>query len=1093
MLPDDGIALTPQPLSPGPGERGSSDWYRALTLAERAALADAPALPPVDGDERARRRIEEWRALTAFKSGPLREWHLEGLGLTEESFERLVALPPDRLGAPPAAWMTEISDRRSPDGPPLPPQPIPPELGTAAGFLELVRPFVERARMRLRDDLAVIAAQAGPPLPFTAESALQRASATLPYRILSILSRTLALELHVARLQDLLAGGTPEERFASFVERLRDPETADAILREYPVLARQVLLDLELFREVVREIFSRLAADWPEIVERLFGGRDPGPLTALDGGAGDRHRRGRSVRILTFASGARLVYKPRSLAVEAHFQDLLAWINSLDGPGLRTLGVLDRGDHGWMEFAPFEPCRSPEEVARFHERLGGLLAVLFALAATDCHHENLIAAGEHPVVVDLESLFHPQVQRGKGTRPKEDLRSQFALHSVLRVGLLPFQVGGGDGFAGVDISGVAAIDGQPTPEKVIQWRGIGTDEMRVERDRAIMEGGRNRPLLDGRPAQVGEFRDEMTHGFTAVYRLLAGHPEELRRWIGRFADDPVRVVLRPTRIYGALLLESFHPDYLRDALDRDRLFDRLWLEADFQPVLAQAVAAEHRDLSEGDIPFFSTVPSSRDVWTSRGERLPDFLAEPALDLVRRRLGELGEEDLRRQLWFLRLSLGTQLLNRDDVQWTSYAPDPQAPRLTPEALRESLLRHARAVGGWFAEMAVRERDHASWIGLEYRNKTWSLETTPEDLYSGLPGIALFLGFLGDIAGDPAPTELARAAVDTLQIQMEARLEGAPGAGASIGAFQGLGGIVWTLAHLGHLWRDRQILDAAEGLAERFPAILEKDEDLDLIGGSAGAILGLLALHEACGSKRVLEIASQCGERLLGLAEPWGPGLGWRTRLATDKPSAGISHGVGGIALALTRLGAATGDRRFLDAGLAGFAGERERFWSDLERMLHGDPGEEPPPESTVAMAWCYGAPGVGLSRLEAYRQARSGEECEALRQEIEQALRLTLERGPGQNHCLCHGDLGNLDFLLQAQERFPHPELAAGIQRFLEIVLASLDRDGWLCGTRGSIESPGLMNGFAGIGLGLLRMLEPGRVPSVLGLAGVLSR
>ena len=958
------------------------------------------------------------------------------MGLSEESFERLVALPPDRLGAEPPAWMAGISGHGTPDEAALPPLPIAAELGTAAGFLELVRPWVERARRRLRDDLAAIVRGSRSPLPFTAESALDLASETLPYRLLSLLSRTLVLELHVARLQGLLPGATPEERFAAFVGRLRDPGTADAILREYPVLARQAILDLELFREATREIFSRLAADWPAIVERLFGGRDPGPLTALDGGAGDRHRRGRSVRILSFASGARLVYKPRSLAVEAHFQELLAWLNGSpleggDHPGFRTLGVLDRGDHGWMEFAAAEPCQSREEVARFHERLGGLLAVLYALAATDCHYENLIAAGEHPVVVDLESLFHPQIQRGKRTRPNEDLRAQFALHSVLRVGLLPFQVGQGDDFAGVDISGVAAVDGQLTPEKVIQWLGMGTDEMRVVRDRAIMEGGRNRPVLDGQPAQVGEFRDEMTRGFAAVYRLLARDPDELHRQLARFADDPVRVVLRPTRIYGMLLVESLHPDYLRDALDRDRLFDRLWLEADFQPVLARVIAAEHRDLSEGDIPFFSTLPSSHDVWTSRGERLPDFLEEPAFELVRRRVGLLGEEDLRRQLWLLRLSLGTQLLNRDDVQWTSYTPDPGAPRLSPEASRESLLRHARAVGAWFGEMAVREGDYASWIGLEYRNKTWSLEPTPEDLYSGLPGIALFLGFLGGIAGDPAATELARAAVATLRLQTEIRPDGAPGQGSSIGAFQGWGGIVWALAHLGHLWRDREILDAAERMAERFPALLAGDEDFDLIGGAAGAILGLLALHGASGSARVLEIAVQHGERLLDLAEPWGPGLGWRTRLAAEKPLAGISHGVAGIALALTRLGAATGDRRFLDAGLAGFAGEREHFWSDLERLLHGAPGEKPPPESTVAMAWCYGAPGVGISRLQALPYARDAGEREACRQEIDQAVRRTLERGPGQNHCLCHGDLGNLDFLAQVQERLPSPEARRG--------------------------------------------------------------
>src|SRR3954451_23128316 len=96
-----------------------TDWYRALTLAERTALADLPALPPVngdqDGDEHARRRIEEWRGPTPFKSSPWGERHREELGLTEDPFERLGALPPERLGAPPPAWMTEISDRRAPD------------------------------------------------------------------------------------------------------------------------------------------------------------------------------------------------------------------------------------------------------------------------------------------------------------------------------------------------------------------------------------------------------------------------------------------------------------------------------------------------------------------------------------------------------------------------------------------------------------------------------------------------------------------------------------------------------------------------------------------------------------------------------------------------------------------------------------------------------------------------------------------------------------------------------------------------------------------------------------------------------------------
>jgi len=45
-----------------------------------------------------------------------------------------------------------------------------------------------------------------------------------------MLSRTLVLELNVARLQGLLQGDTPEERFKSFLQRLRQPEIVVPLL-----------------------------------------------------------------------------------------------------------------------------------------------------------------------------------------------------------------------------------------------------------------------------------------------------------------------------------------------------------------------------------------------------------------------------------------------------------------------------------------------------------------------------------------------------------------------------------------------------------------------------------------------------------------------------------------------------------------------------------------------------------------------------------------------------------------------------------------------------------------------------------------------
>jgi type 2 lantibiotic biosynthesis protein LanM len=1035
------IAGGEEPLPPGPIEPvfDFAGWYRALTLVERAGLMT----------------------------------------------------PPDWL----AAWEEALS-QPTPEG--LEPLPLPEEMRSdaAAGFLELVRPLVDRARLRLCAGIERIErgesdkVEVGAPR-FSAPEAERLVTEPLAFRLLPLLGRTLVLELHVARLQELLSGDTPEDRFASFVERLRDRSTAAAILQEYAVLARLVVQELDLWIAASLEFLEHLAADGPDLAATFFGGQDPGPLTSLDGGAGDRHRGGRSVRIAGFASGARLVYKPRPLAVDTHFQETLAWLNATGVlPPLRTLRILDRGEHGWMEYVAAAGCASRDEVALYHRRLGGMLALLYVLEATDCHFENLIAAGDQPVLVDLEALFHPRVEPRETPRPDERLAGHALAESVLRIGLLPFRLGDGDEARGPDLSGVAIVAGQPTPVPVLQWQGTGTDEMRAIRERVPMEGGRNRPSLDGREVEAAEFRDDMAAGFTEVYRLLARRREEVRGLLDRFADDPVRAVLRSTRIYGLLLSESFHPDVLRDALDRDLLFDRLWIGVEDQPVLARVVTVEHRELHAGDIPAFSALPSSLDLWTSQGERIPGFFRETALAAARRRLDGLGEKDLWRQLTLLRLSLGTQLLNRDDVTWSRYGAVDPGPPVAPRELRSRLVGHAYALGTWFAEMALRDERHATWIGLDFRNRVWSLAPAPEDLYAGLPGIALFLGYLGTVTGEARWTALSRAALASLLARLD--LDGTSESGpSSIGAFIGWGGPLYAAACLGALWQDSGLLAAAGRMVERIAPRIEGDEDLDIVGGAAGAILPLLALGRAAGSRRPLEVAVLCGEHLLARSHPAGPGLGWLTRLATERPQVGFSHGNAGIGLALVELAAASRDGRFLDAGLAAFAWEREAFWPELRRWLAGGGDQPPSLESLTAMAWCYGAPGVGLSRLRALPHVQDPEARRALLAEIEEAVRQTVPRGFGENHCLCHGDLGNLDFLLQARQALGRADLDEVIDRQTRAVLASIERDGWLCGTRGDVESPALMNGYAGIGYGLLRLAAPEQVPSVLALEGAL--
>jgi lantibiotic modifying enzyme len=102
----------------------------------------------------------------------------------------------------------------------------------------------------------------------------------------------------------------------------------------------------------------------------------------------------------------------------------------------------------------------------------------------------------------------------------------------------------------------------------------------------------------------------------------------------------------------------------------------------------------------------------------------------------------------------------------------------------------------------------------------------------------------------------------------------------------------------------------------------------------------------------------------------------------------------------------------------------------------------------------------------------------------VRSEILDAARATLKNGFGGNHCLCHGDLGNVEFLAVAAARFGDVPLRRDVAQIAAGVMQRIDERGWRCGTLREVETPGYLTGLAGIGDALLRVAET-RLPSVL--------
>ncbi len=1048
------------------------EWWDALTLAERAALLPAEGCgeaPEPERMERAARQAGRWRREADLVDDAIFAERLALDGLTPDRFRRALAETPASLrrrtdGRPP--WLELLARTFSHPSPPLPP-------GTAddLGVLELLRPLIADAGSRVLETLRRLAADR--PGLLDPEAVAASLLATLVRRLRWASERTLALELQIARLEGRLQGETSEERFRSFVGILRRPADALEILRRYPVLARDACRHAGQWAETGLEMIERLAADRGEIVRRLLGGEDPGPLTGAEAGLSDRHAGGRSVAILAFASGLRTVYKPKPLAVDSRFQELVGWLNGCGAePPLRHLTVLDRGGYGWVEHVAARPCESLAEVERFHQRQGAWVALLYVLEANDFHHENLIAEGEHPVPIDLETLFQPARSQPAAGGPGYLPTAQ----TVLNSGLLPrrfWDTAAEEG--GLDLSGMGATGGQTL--EVRRIAGEGTDRMRWARQEMRMEAGPNLPTLRGEPVTLWEQRDAVLRGFRSMYQLLRRHREELlapRGPLSPFDGLAVRTLLRGTGVYAHLLHVAHHPDYLRNALDRDRLYDRLWLDAVGYPPFRRAVWNEREDLAGGDVPLWSALSTGTDLLHARGGRIEGFFAMPGMELARERLRAMGDDDLERQSWLVEASIeATRAL---DERWTW--PAASLPEAGP-AGSERFLAAAGRIGDRLARLAVEQGGIVSWFHLDLRPGGWFLEPMPADLYNGLSGLALFLAHLGALSGEERYERLARLALSTARQRHEAAPATLPG------AFNGWGGLVYALTHLGRLWREPGLLDAAVALTAGTPDLIssiEKDDAFDLIAGSAGAAAALLALHRHRPLPAVLEAAARCGEHLLTGAVVDERGWGWPPSGGASRvPLTGFSHGTAGIAWVLARLAQATGEERFRAAARGALRYERSWFdpghdnWPDLRESHRSAAGPD------FLYAWCHGAPGIGLGRAGMLPYLDDPE----MPSEIRAAARATLAEGFGGSQCLCHGDLGNLETLREAGRVLGDVALAAEAERLAARVLARIEGGGLRCGTSARTESLGLMVGLAGIGYGLLRAAWPERVPSVL--------
>lgn len=1055
----------------------------AMPLADRLAAA-APVAAPA-GDAPASRRLARWRQQRPFSDAGMWRARLRADGIDEATLLALLGEARgdlvERLGSPSwAAWLLDGADRSAPEPPPAA------GAGHDSGSVSPVfltpaaAPVLCRAEQRLRDDLRRLV-RPGSKSPIDPEHLLDQLRGSLWEAAQRMLTRTLTLELHLANLRGDLPAGTAEERFAAFVASFSEPARRWRLFTDYPVLARQLTVAADSWHRTGLLLAGRIVADADAIRDTFAAGADPGQVVEVSTGRGDLHRNGQSVAIVRWSSGLVVVYKPRPLAVDVRFTRLVAWLNKagLSQP-LRTLTHLDRGDYGWVEYVAARPCADGAGIGRFYHRQGALLALFDLLRAGDMHAENVIAAGEQPVPIDLETLFQPEPLPDVRATVAEQRAVEVAASSVLQVGLLPTLMWRTRDGGGADLSGLGGRPGQRSPMALPVLAGVGTDAMRVRLEHLPLGVPDHRPVDRDAPLNLLDYADDLVAGYTEVHRLCRSRLVELLADNGplaAFYDVPIRVLLRSTIDYSTLLWTGFHPDLLRDALERDRHFDFLWRRVAEVPALAACVSAERRDLWRGDIPYFATTAGGSRLVDSDGEPVLGIEIDSGLSLARRGLTGWDEDHLSSQLALIRGSVAAAAINTVGVVPPAYRLPPADRRAT----RAELVAVAEMIGDRLAALAVGDAHSAQWLGMNsHLGRNWSLGQLAPDLFNGLSGVALFLAQLSRITGEERHADLAHRALATVRSQLRRdMLDGLSG-------MAGIPGVCYALCRLSALLQDSSLVDWASEICAGLREAASSDTEYDIVAGSAGTIVALRLLHRLRPDGPAGAVIAAAADRLATTAEPSGGIPSWLSKTLREQgisaaPLAGLGHGVAGIAWALTEVGGLLGRQECEALAREAVTYERRLFdpgdgtWRDLRSI--GDQAR--------ICAWCHGAVGIGLARLASGPRLEIGPEIE---REIDAAIAASRRDGFGTSHCLCHGDSGTIELLLTAAEVTGRAELLVEAERHAARVVRSVRADGWMCGVPFGVETPSLMVGLSGIGYEMLRVAAPDQVPSVLTLA-----
>ena len=889
--------------------------------------------------------------------------------------------------------------------------------------------------------------------------------------LLKMSKRVLILDMNARREAGELSGDSEEEEYADYVYRhLMRPEYLENLFREYPVWEEVIFQGIEFYIRNVNEIIQHLDSDQRDLNAEFFSEAPFNEVVRISGSGSDTHCENRVVYRVELDNGEVIYHKSRVNTGIRFFNELYTCVGDSCGVSAYINPVLERDVYVWEKEAVYRECQSEQQVKNYFTRLGMILCICHLCHSGDMHYENMVACGEYPVIIDYETL----IQLPPDQKPADEKGTNaFIGMSVLPIGILPFYGARNKNF-NADFSGLCGGGKQMMDLQIPVISNPDKSTMCIAYKYGETQEKNNRVRLNGALVNPGDYLDDIYAGFEAGYLYIYEHKEQVSQLAHKMQESLYRQLFRNTQEYHMILDLSYHPQFMKqegmrrsfleNALAIPEFKDKYWI-----------VKQEIEDMLNGDIPYFQFHMASGDILNFQGKRLETFFMRTGMEFIEDQIKNRNLEDLKAQKQLIQVSLNYSkvqyLTERFPVTFENKGKDISTMALCTE------------IADIICENRVLSSGKIRWINTRImsvnvdKRYTYYMEMSDNYLYEGIMGIAVFAAAFLKYFPEHKISEIHSQIMHELFEYTETMI-GSEAEKRPTGIFFGESSIVYGYELLYRITENPIFLDYAAKHCRIVERYLETDDQFDIVGGNAGAVMAFLNLYDLRPEPYYLEMAERAGKLILENSVAAEQGIGWKS-ISNGALLSGFAHGCAGIMYALARLTSYTGNRTYLNAAYQAFLYERTLYspekggWRDLrveEEHYMND------------FKWCHGAAGILLG-WKCSLKYFDGEMKDRLSREIKRLSADYPEVYPKEELGLCHGNLGNAMIGQLAEMTLWKTSLQKNTDRSLQILSQILFKNEKKAGLHEQYDYS-LMTGLSGIGYGLLYNLDSS-LPGIL--------